>query len=262
MPERPLLSSRKTARTTNGRLSRDLRLAVGGEIRRVRIDAGLTQRRLAGLAEIDHGFLSLIERGLREPSLAVLVSIATALGGTISVRLHPGTGPRIMDPIQARIVEALVRILDSRWIPMLEVPVYRPSRGVIDLVVHDRAAAVLVAVEVHSELRRLEQQVRWLNEKADALPSADFWRFVDPPARIERVLVLRSTAANRQVASRFAATLATAYPARSADAYDALTSSDGPWPGSGLIWATVEGDSARILRNAPRTVRAATAVGS
>jgi transcriptional regulator with XRE-family HTH domain len=36
----------------------------------MRLDAGLTQRRLALLAEIDHGFLSLIERGLREPSLA------------------------------------------------------------------------------------------------------------------------------------------------------------------------------------------------
>ena len=81
----------------------------------MRLDAGLSQRRLAAMASIDHGFLSLIERGLREPSLAVLVAIATALGGDVSLRLFPGTGPRLRDPIQARITEALVRILDARW---------------------------------------------------------------------------------------------------------------------------------------------------
>jgi transcriptional regulator with XRE-family HTH domain len=123
MPERQLITNRKAARTSTGRVSRDMRIAIGGEIRRMRTDAGLSQRRLAALAEIDHGFLSLIERGLREPSLAILVAIATALGGNVSVRLYPGTGPRIADPIQARITEALVRILHPRWARMLEVPV-------------------------------------------------------------------------------------------------------------------------------------------
>lgn len=254
VPERPLITNRKAARTTNGRVSRDMRIAVGGEIRRMRVDAGLSQRRLAALAGIDHGFLSLIERGLREPSLAVLVAIAMALGGTVGVRIHPGTGPRISDPIQARIVEELVRIVDPRWTAMLEVPVYRPSRGVIDLVAHDRTAGVVVAIEVQSQVRRLEQQLRWLNEKADALPSAEFWQFADPPPRITRVLVLRSTQANRQLATRFAATLATAYPARSADAHAALTTPDTPWPGSAMLWATVERDVARVLGRAPRSI--------
>jgi transcriptional regulator with XRE-family HTH domain len=220
----------------------------------MRLDTGRSQRRLATMAEIDHGFLSLIERGLREPSLAVLVAIGTALGGSVNVRLHPGTGPRISDPIQARIVDELVRILDRRWIRMLEVPVYRPSRGVIDLVAHDRAAAVVVAIEVQSQVRRLEQQLRWLNEKADALPSAEFWRFADAAPRIERALVLRSTRVNRDVVARFSETLAAAYPARSVDAYSALTGSDTPWPGNALLWATVEGDAARILERPPRTI--------
>lgn len=254
MPERSFLTSRKAARTSNGRLCREMRIAIGGEIRRMRVDAGLSQRRLAALAEIDHGFLSLIERGLREPSLSVLVAIATALGGTVGVRIHPGTGPRISDRIQARMVEELVRIMDPRWVPMLEVPVYRPSRGVIDLVAHDQEAGVVVAIEVQSQVRRLEQQLRWLNEKADALPSAEFWRFVDPAPRVERVLVLRSTQANREVALRFATTLATAYPARSADARAAFTTAHIPWPGSAMLWATVELDAAKILEQPPRTI--------
>ena len=112
----------------------------------------------------------------------------------------------------------------------------------------------MLAVEVQSEVRRLEQQLRWQNEKADVLPSAEFWRYLDGTPRMERVLILRSTRANREVASRFAATLATAFPARSADAYAALTTPDAPWPGNALLWATLEGDMTRILEQPPRTV--------
>lgn len=248
------MTNRKSSRTANGRLSRDMRIAIGAEIRRMRLDAGLSQRRLAALAEIDHGYLSLIERGLREPSLAVLVAIAAALGGAVNVRLHPGTGPRINDHIQARIVEELVRILHPRWIRMLEVPVYRPARGVIDLVAHDRAADLVVATEVQSQLRRLEQQLRWSNEKADALPSADFWRFAGSGPRIGRLLVLRSTRVNHEIVARFSATIVASYPARTANAYAALTTGDAPWPGDSLLWARVEGDRARIMEQPPRSV--------
>ncbi len=255
MAERPVLTPRKAARTANGRLVRDMRVAVGSEIRRMRTDTGVSQRQLAVHAAIDHGFLSLIERGLREPSLAVLAAIATALGGGVNVRLHPGTGPRLSDPIQARIMEALLRILDLRWTRLLEVPVYRPVRGVIDLVAHDQAAHVAVAAEIQSEMRRLEQQIRWSNEKADALPSAEFWRFADPKPRIDRLLILRSTRVNREIASRFSETLAAAYPGDAVSAYQALTSPDAPWLGSSILWATVDGDAARILERPPRGVK-------
>ena len=220
----------------------------------MRVDAGLSQRRLAATAEIDHGFLSNVEHGRREPSLAVLNAIATALGGSVSVRLHPGTGPRVTDPIQSRITEALVGILHVRWTRMLEVPVYRPVRGVIDLVAHDRASGVVLAIEIQSQLRRLEQHLRWMNEKADALPSAEFWPFVDSTPIIHRVLVLRSTRTNRALAARFAATLGTAYPASAADGYEALTQAHVAWPGSVLLWATLDGDRARMLERPPRGV--------
>jgi transcriptional regulator with XRE-family HTH domain len=229
-------------------------VSIGAEIRRLRLDAGLSVRRLAGMAGIDHGHLSLIERGLREPSLAVLTAISSALGGSVSVRLYPGTGPRLRDPIQARITEALVRILDPRWTRFVEVPVHRPARGVIDAVIHDQAAGVVVAAEIQSELRRLEQQVRWSNEKAESLPSAEFWRFVDGAPRIDRLLVLRSTRTNRQLAERFAETLRVAYPASPVEAYRALSTPDVSWPGSALLWAEVDGDAAHLLERPPRRV--------
>jgi transcriptional regulator with XRE-family HTH domain len=113
--ERRIATPRRSERTTTGRLCREIHVSIGHEIKRMRLDAGLSQRELAQRGGIDNGFLSLVERGLREPSLAVLVAIATALGGTISVRLYPGTGPRLRDPIQARITEALIKILHPRW---------------------------------------------------------------------------------------------------------------------------------------------------
>jgi len=236
----------------------------------MRLDAGLSIRRLAAEAGIDDGYLGQVERGEREPSLTVLVAIATALGGDTNVRLYPGTGPRLRDPIQARIVEALLRAAHPRWLPRVEVAVFRPARGVIDVVLQDRERPTVVAIEVHSELRRLEQQLRWAGEKAASLPTAAFWSIepagnaVEPAgnavesatnAAIHKLLILRSTRANRELAERFSHTLAVAYPASAIDAYRALTEPIVTWPGSALLWATVDGDEARLLDGAPRVSR-------
>jgi transcriptional regulator with XRE-family HTH domain len=249
-----LKTPRKSSRTAGGRASRDLRIGVGAEIHRLRLDAGLSIRRLAEAAGIHATHVSLIERGHREPSLAVLVGLATALGGDVRVRIYPGTGPRIRDPIQARMVEALLRILHVRWMRRLEVPVYRPVRGVIDLVLTDPIARLVAATEFQSEMPRLEQQLRWSHEKAGALASASIWQPGEDPLRIDRLLVLRNTYANRRIAERFAETLATDFPSRALGAYRSLSTSDAPWPGSALLWANVDGDHAEILDHPPRGI--------
>ncbi len=243
-PSRP----RRSSRSVVGRQARVLRIRIGAEIKRLREDAGLSIRQLAAAAGIDDGYLGQVERGVREPSLTVLVAIATALGGDAHVRLYPGTGPRLRDSIQARIVEAILRAADPRWTKRVEVAVYRPVRGVIDLVLEDPTTSppVFVAVEVHSELRRLEQQLRWAGEKAESLPSADFW--VAQPIKLDiyRVLVLRQTQANRVLADRFAETIAAAYPTSPTEALRALTEPHIRWPGSAFLWALVEGDAVRL----------------
>jgi transcriptional regulator with XRE-family HTH domain len=165
---------RRDLRTRTGRTASELRRALGAELRRTRLDAGLSLRALARAAEITPSHLSEIERGIAEPSLAVLASLARVLGADVSIRLFPGTGPRIRDRLQAPMVEALLREAHPSWKRLVEVPVWRPVRGVIDAVV-SRSGDAVVAIEVHSELRRLEQQIRWAGEKADALPSAEAW---------------------------------------------------------------------------------------
>ena len=233
----------------------ELRRVIGGEIRRLRVDAGLTQAAVAGAAGIHPSYQGVIEEGDREAGYEVLAAIGAVLGSDLSVRLFPTTGPRIHDHIQAAMEEALLRVLHARWIASPEVPVVRPARGVIDVVLDDRTRPLLVAGELNSQLRRLEQQVRWHREKELSLPSADLWRFAaaDGAPATSRLLVLRSTRDLRELASTFRATLAAAYPARAADVAAALTS-DAPWPGPGIAWMRVDGAEVRLLDGPPRGV--------
>jgi transcriptional regulator with XRE-family HTH domain len=160
----PLL--RTSRRTAVGRAAAETRRRLGLEIRRSRTDAGLSIRALAAAASIDHGYLCQIEAGDREPSFAVLHAIGGVLGVDVSVRLYPTTGPRIHDRIQAPIVEALFDALHPRWRRLAEVPVLRPARGFIDAVLALPADGIVVATEVQSAIRRLEQQLRWASDKA------------------------------------------------------------------------------------------------
>jgi len=154
------------------------------------------------------------------------------------------------------MVEALLEILDPSWHKLVEVAVRRPARGSIDVVL-GRALSPVIAAELHSDLRRLEQQLRWASEKAASLPSADAWAFLTEGgsnAEISPLLVLRSTRTTRDLARAFERTLATAYPARIDEAVAALVHADRPWPGAALIWTEVTNDRARILPTPPRGV--------
>jgi hypothetical protein len=198
--------------------------------------------------------LNEIELAKVEPRLPVLVALSDVLGVDLSIRLFPTTGPQIRDHIQAPIAEELLRIAHRDWQRLTEVPVHRPARGIIDLVLHHLEQAIVVAGEIHSQLRRLEQQIGWAKLKAESLPSAEFWRFIDPPPSTSRLLVLRSTRATRELAIRFEETLRAAYPAPAGALHAALTG-DARWPGPGLLWADVDGDVVRILDRPPRNVR-------
>jgi transcriptional regulator with XRE-family HTH domain len=219
-----------------------------------RTDSGLSLRAAADAAGVSHTYLAQIEAGEREPSISALTAISEALGADLSLRLYPNTGPRIRDHIQARIVEELLRVAHPRWSRHTEVPVYRPARGRVDLVLHDPAPAILVATEVHSQIHRIEQQLGWAQLKADSLESADLWRATTTPPTVSRLLVLRSTRATRELAARFETTLRTAYPAPAGAIHAALVA-EAAWPGPGILWADVTGERTRILDRPPRGVR-------
>ena len=234
-----------------------LRRAVADELHRVRLDEGLSLRQVGAAAGLHPSHLPRLEAGERQPSLDSLVAVAAAMGHDVSIRLYPGTGPRVRDHIQVRMIEALLASLHPRWIARLEVAVYRPVRGVIDVVLQDRESGDVVAGEGHSVLHSVERQVRWAGQKADALASARGWLWSDrqdQPA-IGRLLLLRSTAAMRSMVQAVPVTFETAYPARTKDAMDALTTSERPWPGHAIVWVQVDGAATRLLAGPPRGVR-------
>ncbi|MFC5372947.1 helix-turn-helix domain-containing protein [Brevundimonas faecalis] len=67
----------------------DWKAVVGGNVRRLRTERGLTQEQLAFEAGIDLTYEGGIERGKRNPSLMVMVRVAEALGVTPSELLKP-----------------------------------------------------------------------------------------------------------------------------------------------------------------------------
>jgi transcriptional regulator with XRE-family HTH domain len=56
--------------------------AFGDAVRELRLAQGIAQEALALLAGVDRGFMGHVERGGRQPSLAVILKIAKAIGCT------------------------------------------------------------------------------------------------------------------------------------------------------------------------------------
>ena len=105
--------------------------AVGRQIRRWRLDRGLTLARLAGSTGLNIGYLSQIENDKASPSLACLSSLATALDVPIAWFLVDETGaPEVQ------------RAADRRW---RDRPGGRASR------VDARGSSDISVVEVQAE---------------------------------------------------------------------------------------------------------------
>jgi transcriptional regulator with XRE-family HTH domain len=227
--------------------------SIGEDIRNARQDLGISLSRLAAASGVAKSYLHRIEAGEAAPSIDVLARSAAALGGRISLRFIPGTGPALRDHLQAAMLEALLAVTHRRWSRFSEVSVYRPIRGVIDLVLDEPDEGVLIASEVHSQMRRLEQQLRWAGAKADALKVAGSSELsaVTGERSVSRLLLLRNTASNRQVVATHPELIASVYPASHGDALASLTGT-APWPGSALLWAEVTRTSARIMDRPPR----------
>jgi transcriptional regulator with XRE-family HTH domain len=221
------------------------------DIGRLRDDAGITRKALAEDAGVDPRFFGRIEDGEERPSIDTYAKIALALGADLGARLYPHSGPRIRDRHQARILEVLLAFLDPRWHAYLEVAVRQPARGWIDALLHAEAARDVVAVEIQSDLRRLEQLLRWIPEKVASLPSWEGWAHLGPTTEASRLLVVRSTRATRDVGRAFGRQLELAYPAHPQDAIASL-SGRVPWPGPALVWATIEPERVRF---SPRRLR-------
>ncbi len=75
-------------------MDRDLQQRFGQIVRRRRQETGLSQEELADHAGLHRTYVSLLERGHRNPSLAVIKVLATALGAGMADLLRELDGPR------------------------------------------------------------------------------------------------------------------------------------------------------------------------
>ena len=90
--------------------------ALGGAIRQQRQRAQMSLRQLADLAQISNPYLSQIERGLHEPSVRVVRSIAKALNvsaeellegaGMLDDREEADAGDDVLAPEVERAIDA------------------------------------------------------------------------------------------------------------------------------------------------------------
>lgn len=235
-------------RLVQQRLRRITRV-VGDDLAKLRSDAAATKAAVAAVAGVDRTFYGRIENAEATPGLATMIAVAAALGADVSVRIYGGTGRRLTDRHQAPMMEALLRRLAQVWRPHLEVPVWRPARGVVDAVFERLDSPLMVATESVSVLARLEQQLRWSSVKAASIGSSDLVG-EGPTPHISRLLVLRSTQGNRDLARQFESTLHAAYPAPTSAAVRSLVEGT-PWPGAAIVWVRVDGGSEAVLLDGP-----------
>lgn len=66
----------------------------GQVVREVRTEVGISQEELADRAQLHRTYVSLLERGKRNPSLNVVQALATALGTTMT---------RLVSEVEARL---------------------------------------------------------------------------------------------------------------------------------------------------------------
>jgi DNA-binding XRE family transcriptional regulator len=91
MPTRPYkeIVDKRRARMSQSELAQAEVFAEGaklaGDVLRLRIAKGLTQRQLAQLAGIDQGDLSRIERGQANPTMATFEKLARVLDADIRI---------------------------------------------------------------------------------------------------------------------------------------------------------------------------------
>lgn len=61
--------------------SKSVQKAFGEVLRQARVSRGLSQQDLALEAELDRTYISLLERGQRQPTITTVIVLAKALGG-------------------------------------------------------------------------------------------------------------------------------------------------------------------------------------
>lgn len=94
---------------------------LGLNLRRLRKEKDLTQTRLATMIDMEYQYIGAIERGEKNPTLNVLVKLATALDATIATIFcfEDYEGVDIADKVLDHKIDSIVKRLKARDQPLL-----------------------------------------------------------------------------------------------------------------------------------------------
>ncbi len=225
-----------------------MEVRIGARFRALRHRLAWRQADLARRASVSAGVVSLVERGhLERVSLTKLRAIARALDAdfVIQLRWRGGDLDRLLDEGHASLVGVVTELLRrSGWLVRIEVSysIYG-ERGSIDILAFHRKTAVLLAVEVKTELTNVEETLRKHDEKARLGLSVARNQLEWKPSGVARLLVLPDLSTPRRHVERQKAVMASAYPMRGIEARRWLSS---PTEGSSaLVFLTVPVNSGK-----------------
>lgn len=236
-PRRRLIELHREA----DRLSTALALTLGQAVRARRKRMTMTQAVLADQVHVSQVRVSQVERGLgRGVPLDLWVVLGLALEQPLSITFsRPLDSSR--EPIDAGHLAMQERLLELARATgrrgTFELPT-RPAdpRHSIDVCVRDSPSRLLMIEEAWNTFGDLGAAVRSTNRKV--AEARDIAAIIDdgPPYRVATVWVLRATAANRALVSRYPHIFRSAFPGSSRAWVRALTTIVTPPAQPGLVW--------------------------
>lgn len=196
-----------------------MRFGLG--MRALRRRRGWTQQRLADAVRVSRGVVGRIERGRADRvPVHVLVRVAAALGGTVTVRLlWQGEGlDRLLDSAHADLTERMLsRLRSLGWEVAPEVSFnMRGERGSIDILAFHPSTGSLLVIEIKSVVPDLQAMFGVLDRKTRL--AAEIARDRGWLVRsVSRLLVLPDDRTARRRVQQHAATFQATLPARSVE---------------------------------------------
>jgi transcriptional regulator with XRE-family HTH domain len=225
------------------RLTRELRLRIGGEVKVLRERRVLTRSELADRAGLGRMVEGRIERGVTNPDLEALHRIALALGRPLIVSFggrDPDEPPR--DAGHLALQELVLRLGRAAGYSGTFELATRPAEPwrSADVGLAAAAARRLIHVECWNTIGDLGAAVRSSTRKQGELADLAVARW-GTEGRSHLVWVVRATARNRALVARYPEIFARAFPGSSRRWVEALVSGGDPPAAPGFVWADVAG---------------------
>jgi transcriptional regulator with XRE-family HTH domain len=234
-------------------------VAIGRRFRAIRHRLQWRQADVAARAAVSQDRISMIERGrIDHMPLVELRRVARALDAELVqlLRWRGGDLDRLIDEGHAWLLGVAATLLrESGWLVQAEVSyaIYR-ERGSIDLLAWHARRAVLLVIEVKTELVSIEETLRKHDEKVRHAGAIAAERFGWHAGSVTRILVLPSLSTPRRQVARHGSVLGASYPMRGFELRRWLRDPIGPTAGL-LFLEGEERSGARSHRVARKRIR-------